>query len=90
MIMLDDREEKLSKMRGRNLKRPMAAGNCIPKDSKNDFMAEKWNLMNPQGKEWSLLYLQKKTIKIAFAGKGFHFDDPLQFWFTHLFLCFKQ
>ena len=55
----------------RNLKRPMAAGNCIPKDSKNDFMAGKVESHESTRQRVESSLLTKKKIKIAFAGKGF-------------------
>ena len=35
-----------------------------PKRFRKRFTAEKWNLMNPQGKEWNLLYLQNTKMTL--------------------------
>ena len=62
------------------------AGSCIPKDSKKRFMAEKWNLMNPQGKEWNL-YLQ--NTKTTLQAKDL-LRCRITILCTNLFLCLKQ
>ena len=35
-----------------------------PKRFPNRIIVEQWNLVNPQGKEWNLLYLQNTKITL--------------------------
>ena len=50
-------------------------------------MAEKWNLMNPQGKEWNLLHLQNTriTLQVKVVLRW-----PITIWCTNLFSCHKR
>ena len=47
------------------------------KTPKNGLWAEKWNLMNPQGKEWNLLNLQ--NTQRSHRKQMFYFNDTVQF-----------
>ena len=51
-------------------------GIASPKRFQQRFMVAQWNLMNPQCKEWNLLYFQNTKITLR---TKVHFDHPLQF-----------
>ena len=50
--------------------------------TKKRFMAEKWNLTNPQGKEWNLLYPQKNEDHIP----GNCFTSMTHYILVHKFI----
>ena len=61
-------------------------GDCIREDSKKQYMVVQWNLMNPQGNEWTLLSLNimKTTLQAVDLLRW-----PIIIWCTSLFLCHK-
>ena len=50
------------------------------------FMVVQWNLMNPQGDEWNLLYFTKHEDRIA--GKGF--TSMTHYNLVHKFISMPQ